>query len=139
MSDLNAALLALLKSLPEDQRKALASAISPASPPSETRKATKSETPLAQYLRQITQKQRESLAAAARRETGMSTSVIYLYQMSAHARPNPSLRLATALIEEMRRLEPATGIAPLTFADLLVGDENGRDNTAPRRKRAPNS
>lgn len=52
---------------------------------------------------------------------GKPTTKIYLYQLAGNAMPNPTLRLAKAIVEQSRVLAPRVNERPLTYEDLLVG------------------
>lgn len=52
---------------------------------------------------------------------GKPTTKVYLYQLAGNAMPNPTLRLAKAIVEQSRVLGPRVNERPLTYEDLLVG------------------
>lgn len=52
---------------------------------------------------------------------GKPTTKVYLYQLAGNTRPNPTLRLAKAIVEQSRVLGPRINQRPLTYEDLLVG------------------
>jgi hypothetical protein len=72
-------------------------------------------TPLLTFLRALDKDQRKAFAAA----TG--TTEQYLYQMAGLPRPNPTLRLATLLVEQSKVFGKRAMAKPLWYDDLLVG------------------
>ena len=52
---------------------------------------------------------------------GKPTTKVYLYQLAGNPLPNPTLRLAKAIVEQSRVLGPRVNERPLTYEDLLVG------------------
>ena len=52
---------------------------------------------------------------------GKPTTRIYLYQLAGNKLPNPSLRLAKAIVEQSRVFGPRVNARPLTYEDLLIG------------------
>lgn len=79
----------------------------------------KSETPLLRFLRALSPDDREAFCKAC------DTKLLYLYQVAAKEEPNPTLRLAKALVENSRiwqkKIPKVLKVAPLTYDDLLVG------------------
>lgn len=77
---------------------------------------TKSETPLAAWLRRATPKQRERAAALA------GTSVNYLYQLAGRVRSIPKADLAFALEDAFRVLHQESGgtLAAITARELAT-------------------
>ena len=52
---------------------------------------------------------------------GKKTTKTYLYQLAGNELPNPTLRLAKAIVEQSRVFGPRIGARPLAYEDLLVG------------------
>lgn len=73
-------------------------------------------TPLLRLLRSMTPPQKKQLAAEC------NTTVVYLYQLAGSPHPNPTLRLAKALVDASRSKywRKLTMCDPLTYDDLLV-------------------
>jgi len=72
-------------------------------------------TPLLTFLRALTPEQREAYASA------VGTTVLYLYQIAAQAKPNPRLQLAKRLVDESAPLAKRAKTVALSYDDLLVG------------------
>ena len=85
-------------------------------------------TPLLRFIRALKAAEREtgtdyfSLFLKALTPThGKPTTKVYLYQLAGNVLPNPTLRLAKAIVEQTRVLGPRINERPLTYEDLLVG------------------
>lgn len=52
---------------------------------------------------------------------GKPVTNIYLYQMTNKQVPNPTLRLAKAIVEQTRVFAPMIGVRALSYDDLLIG------------------
>ena len=78
--------------------------------------AEKTETPLLGFLRGLGDLQTKREFAA---ECG--TTLPYLYQLCAKEEPNPTLRLAMALVDKSAEYGKNRRLRPLTFDDLIVG------------------
>jgi len=63
----------------------------------------------------MTKEQKEAFAAQ------VGTTLVYLYQLTGAERPNPTLRLARAIVKESERLSKKLMTEPLTYEDLLEG------------------
>lgn len=72
-------------------------------------------TPLLAFLRAMTPDQKKQFA----QECG--TTLLYLYQLGAQKRPNPTLTLAMALVDRSKVWGRKIMTKPLTLEDLLVG------------------
>jgi hypothetical protein len=55
---------------------------------------------------------------------GKPTTKVYLYQLATNPMPNPTLRLAKAIVEQTRVLGPRIEARPLNYEDLLVGKQS---------------
>ena len=52
---------------------------------------------------------------------GKPVTNVYLYQMTNKEVPNPTLRLAKAIVEQTRIIGPKVGVRALSYDDLLIG------------------
>ncbi len=52
---------------------------------------------------------------------GKPTTEVYMYQLAGNPAPNPTRRLAKAIVEQSRVLGPRVNERPLTYEDLLIG------------------
>lgn len=78
--------------------------------------AEKAETPLLGFIRGLGElKTKQEFAEAC------GTTLPYLYQLCAKEEPNPTLKLAMALVEQSAVFGKNHRLRPLTFDDLLVG------------------
>lgn len=79
----------------------------------------KTETPLLRFLRALNPDDRKAFCEAC------GTTLLYLYQIAGKEEPNPTLKLAKALVENSRtwqkKIPKVLKVAPLTYDDLLVG------------------
>jgi hypothetical protein len=66
---------------------------------------------------------------------GKPTTRIYLYQLAGNPLPNPTLRLAKAIVEQSRVFGPRVNARPLEYDDLLVGKATSQEPA--RRGRRP--
>ncbi len=126
MSDVNAALLALIDNLPKKQKAELLALLGKdggaAAKKVDGRKKPRN-TPFANLWRSLDPEEKAMFAAAS------DTTVSYLQQLAGNDRPNPSLRLAAGVV----RASAERG-TPLTFEDLLIGAGDAvkdRPNPAP--------
>lgn len=83
-----------------------------------------SASPLLSFLRALSPQQKKDFVARC------ETTYVYMHQLATAPRPNPALRLATAIVEESKKLSKRVMHPALTFEDLLVG-------TPPRDEDAP--
>lgn len=79
----------------------------------------KTETPLLRFLRALNADDRAAFCEAC------DVKLLYLYQVAAKEEPNPTLRLAKALVDNSRvfakKIPKVLKVGPLTYDDLLVG------------------
>jgi hypothetical protein len=84
--------------------------------------------PLLRFIRALNEAERETetefldqFVAALEPTNGKKTTKGYLYQLAGNERPNPTLRLAKAIVEQSRVFAPRVNTRPLAYEDLLVG------------------
>lgn len=87
-----------------------------------------SVTPLLRFIRALNDAEKETetkfldqFVAALAPTNGKKTTKGYLYQLAGNELPNPTLRLAKAIVEQSRVFGPRVNARPLTYEDLLVG------------------
>lgn len=85
-------------------------------------------TPLLRFIRALRDAEKESdtkfldlFLASLLPTNGKPTTKLYLYQLAGKELPNPTLRLAKAIVEQSRVLGPRVNTRSLTYEDLLVG------------------
>lgn len=85
-------------------------------------------TPLLRFIRALKDSEKvtatkflDQFLAALTPTNGKKTTKIYLYQLAGNELPNPTLRLAKALVEQSRVFGPRINARPLTYEDLLIG------------------
>jgi hypothetical protein len=105
-------LLGLIKTLTPEQKDAITKAAG-ANARAAVNRATKTS-PLLEWLRAANPFQREELAQAA------GTKTTYLYQLGASDKPNPSLRMAHAIVVKTAEMSERVKRPGLTYLDLLV-------------------
>jgi hypothetical protein len=84
--------------------------------------------PLLRFIRALKEAEKEAetnffdqFLAALTPTNGKRTTKVYLYQLAGNKSPNPTLRLAKAIVEQSRVFGPRVNARPLTYEDLLVG------------------
>ena len=84
--------------------------------------------PLLRFIRALKNAEKETetkffdqFLAALTPTNGKRTTGHYLYQLAGKDLPNPTLRLAKAIVEQSRVFGPRVNARPLTYEDLLVG------------------
>ena len=84
--------------------------------------------PLLRFIRALQDASKETetklfdqFLAALTPTNGKKTTRTYLYQLAGNELPNPTLRLAKAIVEQSRVFGPRIGARPLAYEDLLVG------------------
>lgn len=89
---------------------------------------TAAVTPLLRFIRALKDAEKETetkfldqFLAALAPTNGKKTTRVYLYQLAGNELPNPTLRLAKAIVEQSRVFGPRVNARPLTYEDLLVG------------------
>lgn len=82
----------------------------------------KTITPLLRFLRELEPDQKKQFA----KDCG--TTLLYLYQIAAQKEPNPTLRLAFAIVKNSHWYGSKAMAKPLTLEDLIVGAEEVEDN-----------
>lgn len=85
-------------------------------------------TPLLRFIRALKDAEKDTATkffdqflAALTPTNGKKTTKTYLYQLAGNELPNPTLRLAKAIVEQSRVFGPRINARPLTYEDLLVG------------------
>ena len=85
-------------------------------------------TPLLRFIRALKDAEKatetkffDQFLSALAPTNGKKTTRIYLYQLAGNELPNPTLRLAKAIVEQSRVFGPRVSARPLTYEDLLVG------------------
>ena len=85
-------------------------------------------TPLLRFIRALKDAEKENeteffdqFVAALTPTNGKKTTKVYLYQLAGNKLPNPTLRLAKAIVEQSRVFGPRVSARPLTYEDLLIG------------------
>ena len=80
-------------------------------------------TPLLRFIRELNEYslQIDSFVTALASTSGKPRTLTYLYQLAANPNPNPTLRLAHALVEQSNIFGKKFMIQPLTYEDLLIG------------------
>lgn len=85
-------------------------------------------TPLLRFIRALKGAEKESetkffdqFLVALTPTNGKRTTKIYLYQLAGNELPNPTLRLAKAIVEQSRVFGPRVAAKPLSYEDLLIG------------------
>lgn len=98
--------------------------------------------PLLRYIRSLRRAEKETdtpflqqFLNALTPIHGKPTTKVYLYQLAGDRLPNPTLRLAKAIVEQSRVFAPRINERPLTYEDLLIGkkirdDEPSRDDAS---------
>lgn len=86
------------------------------------------EPPLLRFIRALKNAEGETgtkffaqFLAALTPTNGKKTTPGYLYQLAGKDLPNPTLRLAKAIVEQSRVFAPRINAKPLTYEDLLIG------------------
>ena len=85
-------------------------------------------TPLLRFIRALRDAEKvtdtkflEQFLTALTPTNGKKTTKTYLYQLAGNELPNPTLRLAKAIVEQSRVFGPRIDARPLTYEDLLIG------------------
>ena len=80
-------------------------------------------TPLLSFIRElnIVPERLEAFVASLELVNGKATTGTYLYQLAGNPVPNPTLRLAAAIVQQSRAFAHAMDVPPLSYEDLLVG------------------
>jgi transposase-like protein len=80
-------------------------------------------TPLLRFIREINEYplELENFVASLEIPSGKRRTGVYLYQLAAAESPNPSLRLARAIVEQSKLFGSRLMVQPLTYEDLLIG------------------
>ena len=63
----------------------------------------------------------ESFVSALERPSGKKRSGGYLYQLASQPHPNPTLKLAKAIVDQSSIYGARFRIASLTYEELLIG------------------
>lgn len=97
-----------------------------APPPHEPETAAhtdRSVTPLLEFMRMLNEEPErlEDFVASLEGPSGKPRTGMYLYQLAGKPRPNPSLRLAYAIVHQSRYFASQMDCDPLTYEDLLIG------------------
>ena len=86
------------------------------------------EPPLLRFIRSLktsdkecATKNYELFVDGLKHASGKERTGHYLYQLSGKAVPNPTLRLAKAIVEQTRIFAPRVSERPLSYEDLLIG------------------
>ena len=80
-------------------------------------------TPLLCFIRALNEvpERLEAFVASLDLVNGKATTGGYLYQLATNPVPNPTLRLATAIVHQSKRFAEEMGVLPLSYEQLLVG------------------
>ena len=80
-------------------------------------------TPLLEFMRTLNEEPErlEEFVASLEGPSGKPRTAMYLYQLAGNRHPNPSLRLAHAIVHQSRQFAIEMGCDPLTYEDLLIG------------------
>lgn len=95
---------------------------------SESPEGMANEPPLLRFIRALKNAEGETdtkfsnqFLVALTPTNGKKTTLGYLYQLAGREIPNPTLRLAKAIVEQSRVFGPRINARPLTYEDLLIG------------------
>ena len=90
--------------------------------------------PLLRYIRSLKKAEKETDTPFLQKfldsltpTHGKQTTKVYLYQLAGDRLPNPTLRLAKAIVEQSRVFAPRINERPLTYEDLLIGKKVRED------------
>ena len=98
-------------------------------------------TPLLRFIRALNEvpERLETFVASLELIGGKATSGMYLYQLAGSAKPNPTLRLAAAIVHQSCVFAPKLRIPPLSFEDLLIGKKSQASASDAKSSDAKNS
>jgi hypothetical protein len=84
-------------------------------------------TPLLRFIRELNEYplELESFVSALERPSGKKRTGVYLYQLAAQPYPNPTLRLAKAIVDQSSIYGAKFQIESLTYEELLIGSADG--------------